>query len=306
IEGSRIAVTGATGFIGRHIVESLLAAGADVVAVVRNPDKVPEFRRMGIEFRIADLGDRIALTRGFRGVDAVISNAALFRMSNSDWDGHRQANVVGTANVIRAVADAGVTRVVHVSSVAVYKSGGSTPIGEDWPMLEESDLGMFNAYSVSKAVSEREAWKLASKLGLALSCCRPSSVFGPFDPNITPTIARVLSLPVAPIPHLLRAGLVYAGDVADGTLRILRNDSTVGKSYNLTGPHSTSGEFFHAWKDAGGPWPGLAIPVPVPLTRIWNNQRAERELGWKNRSWQESLCQTFERQPFGRRKKAEG
>jgi len=303
IEGSRIAVTGATGFIGRHIVESLLSAGADVIAVVRNPDRVPEFKRPGIEFRLADLADRKALTDGFRGADAVVSNAALFRMNNSDWNGHRDANVFGTENVMRAVAKAGVGRVVHVSSVAVYRPGGNNPVGEDQPMLDEGDLGMFNAYSVSKAVSERLAWKLASELGLTLSCCRPSSVFGPFDPNITPAIARVLSLPFAPVPRMLRVGLVYAGDVAEGTVRMLQTDSTAGKSYNLTGPHLPSGDFFNAWRDAGGPWPGLAIPVPVPVTRVWDNGRAERELGWTNRPWVESLRRTFERQPFGRHHK---
>ena len=80
-----IAVTGATGFLGRYFVRGLHASGANVVAVVRNPDKVPELKRHGIELRIADLADRTALSRAFAGCDAVIANAGQVSLS-PDYD----------------------------------------------------------------------------------------------------------------------------------------------------------------------------------------------------------------------------
>src|SRR5437899_4136385 len=78
LKGRNIAVTGATGFLGRYIVDVLLKRGAHVIGVVRNPDRVPELQQRGVEFRKADLAERDRLTAGFAGVDAVVSNAALF------------------------------------------------------------------------------------------------------------------------------------------------------------------------------------------------------------------------------------
>jgi len=297
IKGSRIAVTGASGFIGRYIVDSLVSRGATVVAVVRDTGKVPEFRDMGIEIRKADLADRRALADGFRGADAIVSNAALFRIRNSDWPRHQADNVRGTENVIYAAVDAGVKRVVQVSSVAVYSYQGRKILDEEAPRLTESNLNHWNAYSVSKAVSERRAWEIAAAEGIDLTACRPASVFGAWDPNITRLIRRVLSAWVAPIPCGIRAGLVYAGDVAEGIALALGNDVSVGRAYNLTGPHVSSSEFFKSWKDAGGPWPRVPVPVYVPMKRLWDNTRAETELGWRNRPYAESLRETFARDP---------
>ena len=125
LEGKRIAVTGATGFLGRYLVDALLGHHAKVVGVVRNPDRVPQLAARGVELRKADLASRPDLAKGFAGVDAIVSNAALFSLRNQSWDEHIRTNVDGTRNVFAAAIDAGVKRVVHVSSVAVYRSGGA-------------------------------------------------------------------------------------------------------------------------------------------------------------------------------------
>src|SRR5262249_58083809 len=120
VTGSTVAVTGATGFLGRYVVDALLARGARVVGVVRNPGRVPALAARGVEMRRADLGDRAALAAGFRGADAVVSNAALFSLGNRRWEDHERANVRATENVFPALGDAGGRRAVHVSSRAVH------------------------------------------------------------------------------------------------------------------------------------------------------------------------------------------
>src|SRR5262245_11042771 len=65
LRGARIAVTGATGFLGRYIVDALLARGAHVIGVVRNPGRVPELAARGVELRKADLAERDRLAAGF-------------------------------------------------------------------------------------------------------------------------------------------------------------------------------------------------------------------------------------------------
>src|SRR5262249_17400019 len=95
LRGARIAVTGATGFLGRYIVDVLLGRGAHVIGVVRNPDRVPELAARGVELRKADLAEPDRLAAGFAGANAVVSNAALFSLGNQRWDEHERANVVG-------------------------------------------------------------------------------------------------------------------------------------------------------------------------------------------------------------------
>src|SRR5215813_3698241 len=99
LRGSRIAVTGATGFLGRYIVDVLLKRGAHVIGVVRNPDRVLGLRERGVEFRTADLAQREQLIKGFADADAVVSNAALFSvrkmfaLRKDVWDEHQRVNV---------------------------------------------------------------------------------------------------------------------------------------------------------------------------------------------------------------------
>src|SRR2546426_1532727 len=132
LRAAAVAVTGATGFLGRYVVDVLLARGAHVIGVVRNPGRVPELAARGVELRQADLAERDRLARGFAGVQAVVSNAALFSLRNRSWEDHHRANIQGTENVFGALADAAVKRGVHVSSVAVYRAHGPC-ISEDAP-----------------------------------------------------------------------------------------------------------------------------------------------------------------------------
>src|SRR5712692_8162136 len=99
LKGKNIAVTGATGFLGRYIVDVLLERGAHVIGVVRNPDRVPELARRGVELRKADLAQRDRLAAGFSGADAVVSNAALFSVGKmfslrkGNWEEHHRTNI---------------------------------------------------------------------------------------------------------------------------------------------------------------------------------------------------------------------
>src|SRR5437762_4314088 len=163
LRGAAVAVTGATGFLGRYLVDGLLARGARVIGVVRNPGRVPGPAARGVELRQADLGERDGLARGFAGAQAVVSNAALFSLRNRSWEDHQRANIQGTENVFGALADAGVRRVVHVSSVAVYRAHRPR-VAEDAPQLTpDTRRTLTNAYSVSKALSEQLAWRLAAR-----------------------------------------------------------------------------------------------------------------------------------------------
>jgi len=294
LRGASVAVTGATGFLGRYIVDALLARGAHVIGVVRNPDRVPELAARDVELRRADLAERDRLAQGFAGARAVVSNAALFSLGNRSWEDHRRANIQGTENVFGALADAGVKRVVHVSSVAVYRAHRPR-IGEDAPQLS-AGARFASAYSISKALSEQLAWKLAGAYGLELTTVRPCAIYGAFDPNFTAVFRRLAGFPVTVMPALMYLPLVYAGDVADAIARALERPASVGRAYNVTGDDATVWEFARAWREAGGPGAFLQLPLVLPWTRAYDNSRAREDLGWGNRPFVEALRETFVRE----------
>lgn len=300
LDGKRVGVTGATGFLGRYIVEALEGRGAEVVGVVRNPDRVPELVARGVELRRADLGDRGALVAAFEGLDALVSNAALFSVYTTKWSSYEQTNLVGTRNVFEAARQAGIGRVVHVSSIAVYNRPLRTtkPIDEDFEQLSMRDLGPFNAYYVSKAVSEQIAWDLCKQANIALTCVRPGPIYGAFDPNLTPILKRVFGLPIGVMPLWLELPFVYAGDVADAIALCLEHDASAGKAYNTAGDGDTSWrDMAEAWRAAGGRVSRLMCPVPAPVKIQIDNTRAYTELGWRNRPLVEGLRETFAREP---------
>jgi nucleoside-diphosphate-sugar epimerase len=261
---------------------------------VRNPDRVPELARRGVELRRADLAERARLTEGFLGADAVVSNAALYSLGNQRWGDHYRANVDGTRNVLGACVDARVQRVVHVSSVAVYGLGALGAISEDTPQLsEQSRRWPWSIYAISKAVSEQAAWTFAREHDLALTTVRPCTIYGAFDQNFMPLFRRLVGLPLTVLPARLCIGFVYAGDVAEAIALALERDVSAGRAYNTTNPDETVFDFARAWRAAGGRTALLTLPLPLPLAKRFDSTRARTDLGWQTRSLADGLRETF-------------
>jgi dihydroflavonol-4-reductase len=293
LAGARIAVTGATGFLGRYVVEVLLGRGAHVVGAVRSPDRVPALVARGVEMRRADLGNPVELEGAFRGMDAIVSNAALFSLSNRRWQDHAQTNVDGTRNVLTAAALAGVKRVIHVSSVAVYRDGGAR-VREDAAQHDERSAKLpWTVYSISKALSEQLAWKLAAELGIELTAVRPCIIYGAHDPNFTPLLRWLVWPPLTIVPAFAGMPFVYAGDVAEAIARCLERPTSIGKAYNVTGDDASIWQLVEAWREAGGSVPWVRLPLPLPVTRGFDHALATRELGWQNRPLVEGLRETM-------------
>jgi len=121
VKGKLVAVTGASGMLGAYIARALLAAGARVRGVVRNPQKAPFLAKKGVEFVTADISDRAALIEAFRGCDAAVANAALYSATNTSWTDYYVANTLGAVNVYEALGATGVQRAVHLSTFVVHR-----------------------------------------------------------------------------------------------------------------------------------------------------------------------------------------
>jgi nucleoside-diphosphate-sugar epimerase len=288
---STIAITGATGFLGSHIALELLDRGAKVRGVVRSPEKGAGLAERGVDFVAADLMDVNALTEAFSGVDAVVSNAALFTMKRASWEDFYKPNKVGTENVYTALRDAKVKRVVQVSTIGVYKPKLFSVTREDSPKLTERDRKLNWNYAVTKAMSEEIAWDLAKEYGLDLSVVRPGPIYGPRDRNMVPIFARLMRWPVMLAPTF---GLpaVHAADVALAILGSLENDDSIGQAYNAAGPPVSIAQFMRTWKQVAGQGPAL-IPVWTPLKMRIDTTAAERDLGFQNRPLELGLADTL-------------
>jgi nucleoside-diphosphate-sugar epimerase len=304
-----IAVTGATGFLGRYLVDGLLARGAHVVAVVRNPDRAQGLRERGVELRRADLAERERLEAAFRGASAVVSNAALLSLKQQRWEDYVRTNVEGTQNVCEAAAAAGVRRVVQISSVAVYKGRRQRVVNEDHVQWGPQDRpGRISAYPISKALAEQAALRVARTHGLELTILRPGGIYGAFDTNFMPVFRAFLWPKLTLYPAFFRLPLVFAGDVADALALALGNPVSIGRAYNVTGEDRSAWDFARAWRNAGGRSPWLMLPVPFPYRRVFDTGRALAELGWRARPYLDGLRETLalECQGLARRTSSSG
>lgn len=284
----KIGVTGATGFLGSHLVQVLAERGFEVIGVARDPSRAAALTDRGIEVRKADLEDPDALARAFEGLDAVISNASLsVGGTTGDLAAFVDAERRGTGNVVDAALAAGVTRLVHVSSVSVYRlDRPNTRVAESQP--RRSPTGRFDlarlvtkrGYADGKAAAEDVIWDAVGR-GLRPTVLRPGPIYGARDPKLTSRwrramAARVQLVPTVGLPH------VHAGDVAHAAAGALDNDASIGRAYNITGEPLSLLEVARAAREATGSSAWL-IPVPVPLWLGWDNSAAERELGVRYR-----------------------
>jgi nucleoside-diphosphate-sugar epimerase len=286
----RIAITGATGFLGRYITLALLSHRARVVGVVRDPSRRPDLAARGVEFRVADLRDEAALVRSFEGTDAIVANAGL--IPGRGQPRYAETNVIGTENVMTAAHKAGVRRMVLVSSVAVYRFNRRN-VAEDGALISEhSRLLPMRAYRVSKLLGERAARRLAAQYSIGLTVVRPGQLYGAFDAFL-PTIRRLWQGPIAFVPYGFRIPMAYGRDVATAIVRCLEKDDTTGSTFNLTGPDRPWQDLVQAWREAGGHVGRIRVRIPVPIHFTYNSERAAAELNFSHTPFRDALRETF-------------
>lgn len=287
----RVAVTGATGFLGSHVVAALAEAGLAPRAVARRPDAAV----LGVEVARADLLDVAALTEAFAGCDAVVANAALGSFQG-DLDAFVRTNVTGTANTLRAAAAAGARRVALVSSTAVYLTTVTRPITEEHERygttkrrFSWTHLSTDWRYAVSKSAAEQEAGRLAAELGLDLTILRPGPIYGSRDRKWTARMLRAVARPIAVAPTV-GVPAVHAGDVAGAVAAALRTPGSIGRAYTIAGPPVPLADLYATLVrlGAGRAW---ILRIPVPIAVRYDTTAAARDLGFSPRGIEAGLAE---------------
>ncbi|MGB5468751.1 MAG: NAD-dependent epimerase/dehydratase family protein [Sedimenticolaceae bacterium] len=175
-----VLVTGASGFIGRHLVDSLLREGHRVSCVVRRGSEIPfVFHSEAVaRIEIDDIADETDWTTAMQGADALVHLAARVHvMRETEGDSlacFRRVNVLGTQRLAEAAVAAGVRRFVYVSSIKV--SGESTA---DQPFRADDAPAPADPYAVSKLEAEQLLWHLAAASATEFVVVRPPLVYGP-------------------------------------------------------------------------------------------------------------------------------
>ena len=248
-------ITGATGLLGSHIAEKLIARGERVRALVRADSETGFLNSLGVELVVGDLTDLDSCRRAIQGGQSVYHCAAKV----GDWGSWREfesACLDGTRNLAEAAIGAKVERFLHISSTSAYGHPleGGPPIDESAP-LGQRLWPVWDYYTRSKVDCERLLWDLAETRGLRLTVIRPSWLYGERDRT---TLARLVGRLRAGKVPLIGPGdnplsAIYAGNVADAAILAARDPGSVGEAYNITHQGQiTQREFLNLFVEAIG------------------------------------------------------
>lgn len=174
----RCVVTGATGFVGRHLCRELTGAGHEVVALHRATSNLEGLREMSIARAEGALLDPESLRRAFDGSEVIFHIAALFREAKHGEDRYRAVNVDGTRNVFEAAIATGVRKVVHCSTVGVHSHIPHPPADET------EDYRPGDTYQRTKCEGEKLALEYFRSGVLEGCVVRPAMIWGPGDPRM--------------------------------------------------------------------------------------------------------------------------
>lgn len=238
----KILVTGADGFIGSHLTESLVRSGFDVKAFVFYNsfnswgwlDQCSEDVKGKFEVFAGDIRDPYGVRAALKGCDAVLHLAALIAIPYSyhSPDTYIDTNIKGTLNVVQAARDVGVTKVIHTSTSEVYGTAKFVPITEDHPLQGQSP------YSASKIGADQIAISFFNSFNTPVSIIRPFNTYGPRQSAraVIPTIITQ----IANGNKKIKLGSVhptrdfnFVKDTVSGFIAALKSEKSIGQVINL-------------------------------------------------------------------------
>ncbi|WP_245435749.1 GDP-mannose 4,6-dehydratase [Microvirga calopogonii] len=297
VAGKRVLVTGAAGFIGSHLVETLVQRDATVTAMVRynssssigNLGFLPDPIRAKLTVISGNIEDSDFVYRAIEGHDIVLHLAALIAIPYSYVAprSYLRTNVEGTLNVLEAARRLGTGRVVHTSTSEVYGTALRTPIDEEHPLQGQSP------YSASKIGADKIAESYFRSFETPVVVLRPFNTFGPrqsgraFIPTI---ISQALDRDAIHLGSLTpQRDMTFVSDTVDGFIRAATIAGIEGETINLgTGETYSIGDFASRILRLMG----MEKPIVHDASRdrpnksevmklVSDNSKAARLLGWR-------------------------
>ena len=310
-QGKTVLVTGAGGFIGSHLTQTLVERGAGVRAFIRYNSRgdwgllshlTPVIRKH-VEMVAGDLRDLEAVRQAMGGVSHVFHLGALIAIPYSYIHPAEvvETNVMGTLNVLLAARDTGVARVIHTSTSEVYGTALRVPIDEDHPLQGQSP------YSASKIGADKLAESFYRAFDVPVVTVRPFNTYGPRQSAraVIPTIiTQALTQPVIHLGNLdATRDLTYVTDTVAGFLRVAEVPKVEGGTFNLgTGTEIQIIDLAREIVSLLGKEVEIAVdpsrlrPEKSEVQRLLSDNRlAQARLGWQPQvPLREGLARTIE------------
>lgn len=231
-------VTGATGFLGRHLIDVLLENDWSITAMVRDPEAASKILSPDITFVKGDLMRPETLRKAMPNeVDCVFHTAADTSTWSKEADRQEKINIDGTAALLQMVLDKEAKRMVHVSSIAVFGEHHG-PISEETPRLGATS---WVSYVRTKAYAERKV-KEAVERGLSATIVNPTHIIGKYDSHNWARLIQMMAEDKLPGTPPGAGNFANGRAVAEGILAAYHKGKD-GENYILGGPQASFYEF---------------------------------------------------------------
>jgi nucleoside-diphosphate-sugar epimerase len=283
LAGKVALITGATGLVGSRLTPRLLQAGMRVRALDRVP---PHVAVAGVEVVAGDITDAAAVQQAAAGATLIVHCATVI---GGNPDEMLRVNGEGTRVLQEAAVQAGCTRVVHLSSGAVYALDNRAVVDESTPLRQEGPT-----FPLSKVAAEHAVWA-ASARGLPVTVFRPQYILGGHP---TSTWAARFAQALVQGRYALEGDgsgswpYVHVDNLAEAVVLALHSPRAVGQVYNIVDGQTTARAYadrFRQWL-AVGPLP--TQPEVVPWRGRFSGEKAVRELGYRPRvTYAEALAE---------------
>ncbi len=229
-----VMVTGATGFIGNHLAQTLVKRDYNVIALVRSRKRAEHLEKQGVKLVEGNLIHSSDVEAAVQGVKTIYHIAALYRSAKYPDKIYKEVNVEGTRNIINAAEKFGVKRLVHCSTVGVHGDINSVPADE------EATFAADDVYQRTKLEGELLVRK-AIERGLPATIFRPVGVYGPGDMRFLKLFKSINRGWF----RMLGSGkvlyhLIYIDDLIEGVLLCSEKPEAIGRTYILSGPRYTT------------------------------------------------------------------
>jgi len=313
-------VTGGTGFIGGRLVQQLIDAGDEVVAIARNPSKAAGLRSMGVDLWAGDITDRESMRLPMTGVDGVFHVAGWYKVGVRDKSQAYSVNVDGTRNVLGLMKELGIPKGVYTSTLAVFSDTHGALADESYRFSGEH----LSVYDRTKSIAHFQVAEPMIRGGLPLVIVQPGLVYGPGDTGgLRETIVKFLRHRLPMLPAGTEFSWSHVDDVARAHILAMEKGKP-GETYIIAGPrHSLIEAMEIVSRISGMPTPRVHLSprvmkamagtmgileklVPVPgqfteeflrinagVTYIGDNAKARRELGYDPRPLAQGMTETL-------------
>ena len=254
----RIFVTGATGFIGSHVVAMLREKGHDIVCLVRKSSAIGDLEDK-VTVVQGDVTDKPSIVSGMRGCEWVIHLANVYSFWEPDKSVYKSVNVNGTRNVMEAAIETEAAKIVHVSSVVTYGRPDQLPFTEETP----EGLSLFSEYARTKSAADALVWKLYKNQHLPVVMVYPGAVAGPGDLKASGQYIHDLinrRLPMRVYDNSILTW-VHVRDVSTAIVKTLELSDNLGERYLICSEQVTNREFTNMVAQISGvPSPRIRLP----------------------------------------------